>query len=55
MPKSVVLCVTNMSVSTNVPGSRRASTLSLAVSLPFLCCLLILSFPPASSACFLLF
>ncbi len=49
-PNSPHLCSTNISYSLKEPGSNKRSTLSLAVSLPFWCCLSILSCPPPRTA-----
>src|SRR5262245_20734169 len=52
MPKSVVRCSTKTPVSWKVPGSRRSSTRSLAVSRPSAWSLAIRSSPPPrSTAC----
>ena len=50
MPKFVDRCLTNISFSSNEPGSNRISSLSLAVNLPFLCCSAILFSPPPNIA-----
>src|SRR5574341_1286789 len=51
MPKSVLRCTANMSVSLNEPGSSSASTRSLAVSLPLACCASTAFALPACCAC----
>src|SRR5688572_20615288 len=50
IPKSAQRCVTNLSSSTKLPGSRSASIRSRAVSLPASCCLAMRALPPASCA-----
>ena len=46
MPKSLQRCSTNMSISSNEPGSRSSSRRSRADSLPRLCCAAIRRAPP---------
>src|SRR5579885_1423763 len=50
MPKSLQRWVTKRSISTKLPGSRKRSTRSRAVSLPAAWCLSIRSCPPATRA-----
>src|SRR5438128_5285912 len=50
MPKSRQRCVTSLSTSSNVPGSKRSSIRSRAVSLPASCWRFCRSAPPPSSA-----
>src|SRR5919106_4923212 len=52
MPNSVQRCSTNMSISSNEPGSSRSSRRSRADNLPRLCCAAIRRAPPpARAAC----
>src|ERR1043165_9228403 len=46
MPKSIERCSTNMSYSSNEPGSSSASMRSRAVSLPLACCASTRRWPP---------
>ena len=50
MPKSWLRCSTNMSHSSNEPGSNRRSSRSRAVSLPLPCCCAMRRSPPPSRA-----
>ena len=52
-PKSSIRDSIKLSTSTKVPGSKSRSILSLAVSLPLLCCFSIRSCPPACRIRFL--
>src|SRR5262245_54725287 len=50
MSKSVQRCVTNLSISTKVPGSKSSSRRSRAVSFPARCWRSMRSWPPPSRA-----
>src|SRR5260370_22902530 len=50
MPQSIERCSTNMSYSSNEPGSSNASMRSRAVSLPLACCASMRRWPPPSRA-----